>query len=233
MPTLTAIAICLALSGCGGKGGAEVAATRSSATATTASTTAEAASDNAIFPALTDDRRQQLAAYGLVRAAPEQLRDACDKVAKQTDWHVVCPSRVPAGRLAVSAAGGVSGTSTDFSKGYDFSVNSSALREEDAPDPGHWTFAAGTASAMHEQLTAYGHSEPVSRRRLRVGDVKVTRYREPDFGKFPGVYGGHVVYEWHQGDAVMQVSVHGTTHERVLRGVVLLLSQGPDPSPTG
>jgi hypothetical protein len=79
---------------------------------------------------------------------------------------------------------------------------------------------------MRDQLTAYGHGAPVSRTRLKVGHVAVTRYREPAFGAFPGVYGGHVVYAWRQGGAVMQVSVHGSAHERVLRGLVLLLSTG-------
>jgi hypothetical protein len=86
---------------------------------------------------------------------------------------------------------------------------------------------------MRDQLTAFGHSKPVSNRRLQIGDVHVTRYREPDFGVFPGVYGGHVVYRWMQGQAVLQVSVHGDTHERLLRGLVRLLSRGPSPSPGG
>lgn len=112
-------------------------------------------------------------------------------------------------------------------------MNSSALREQGAPDPGHWTIAAGTPGTMHDQLTAYGRSKPLSSRRLRIRSVTVTRYREPDYGDFPGIYGGHVVYQWTQGRAVLQVSVHGGAHERVLRGLVRLLSDAPDPSPSG
>jgi hypothetical protein len=208
------IAACLAMAGCGGG-------------ATVTAPTPTPAAGGAVFPTLTDAQRQGLARYGLVRAAPAALREACDRVAGQTDRRVVCPTRVPGGRLSVVAVAGVAGRRTDFSAGYELSLDSGALRVPGAPDPGHWTFGAGTARAMRDQLTAYGRSAPLSRVRLKVGDVAVTRYREPDFGAFPGVYGGHVVYEWRQGDAVMQVSVHGARHERVLRGLVLLLSAVP------
>jgi hypothetical protein len=228
---LAPFAICLAVAGCGGSRAHFNASSSGQATAP-ATTTLEPA-EGPVFPTVSEHQRTRLARYGLVRVAPATLRVACRKVAEQTDWLVLCPTRVPGGRLKVSAATGVAGKSTDFSKGYELSLDSGALHEKGAPDPGHWTVAAGTASAMRDQLTAYGHSGPVSRNRLKVGHIAVTRYREPDFGDFPGIYGGHVVYQWRQGHAVMQVSVHGTVHEGVLRGLVLLLSEGPDPTPAG
>jgi hypothetical protein len=232
MSILATIAACLAVAGCGGRGAPSATPSSVPAAAAASTTKPAPAAGTPIFPTVTADQRTQLARYALVRAAPATVREACGKVAEQTEWLVLCPTRVPGGRLMVSAATGVAGKSTDFSEGYELSLDSGALRENGAPDPGHWTIAAGTASAMHDQLTAYGHSEPVGRRRLKVNDITVTRYREPAFGEFPGIYGGHIMYQWSQGKAVMQVSVHGTTHERVLRGLVLLLSEGPDPSPT-
>lgn len=186
-----------------------------------------------VYPEVDRQERAALAEDGLVRPASPQLRMACAKAAARTDWTVLCPTVTPGGRLAISAVSGVRGQSDDISAGYEISINSSALRAQGAPDPGHWTIAAGTPNAMQDQLSAYGRSKPVSHRRMRITGVTVTRYREPDYGDFPGVYGGHIVYQWTQGGAVLQVSIHGDVHERVLRGLVRLLSQGPDPSPDG
>ncbi|MCZ4491983.1 MAG: hypothetical protein JWP53_914 [Conexibacter sp.] len=222
------VTACLTLAGCGG---GSTRATTSAAPAETVTSTTPA-QGGAFLPAVDRDERTRLADdYGLVRPAAPQLREACGRAAEPTDWTVLCPTRTPGGRLAVGAVTGVSGRADDFSRGYELSLDSGALRAGGAPDPGHWTIAAGTSEAMHDQLTAYGHSAPLSHRRIRIGRVTVTRYREPDFGEFPGIYGGHIVYEWTQGRGVVQVSVHGTVHERVLRGLVVLLSRGPDPSP--
>jgi hypothetical protein len=220
-------ALCVTLAGCGG-GADDTPPGRQAKVA--AAPVQQPAPDRPVFPKVDRRERARLKRDGLVRRAPRQLRKACTRVAAQTAWTVVCPTRVPGGRLAVTQFG-VTGTSTDFSDGYHFSVNSGALHEPGAPDPGHWTFAAGTPPAMRDQVNARGRSAPLSRRRLRIGGVRVTRYQEPEFGDFPGVYGGHVVYEWSRGHAVLQVSVHNETHERVLRGLVRLLSPAPDPTP--
>ncbi|HEV7753554.1 MAG TPA: hypothetical protein VGO71_18530 [Baekduia sp.] len=185
------------------------------------------------YPKIDDRERAALADVGLLRATPPRLRAACAKAAAHTEWTVLCPTLTPGGRLAISAVSGVTARSDDFGAGYEISIDSAGLREKGAPDPGHWTIAAGTPGAMRDQLTAFGHSKPVTRRRVRIGDVQVTRFREPDYGAFPGVYGGHVVYQWMQGRAVLQVSVHGDAHERLLRGLVRLLSRGPSPNPSG
>lgn len=191
-----------------------------------------------LFPRLHRRARARVVALGLVRAAPPQLLNACARTVAKTRWTVLCPGRVPGGRLAVITFG-VSGRSSDFRQGYMLSFQSGALRTAGAPDPGHWTFAVGTRGALRDQLTARGRSAPVGERHLRVGGVRVTRYREPEFGSFPGLYGGHVVYEWTVGRTTLQVSVHGQRHERVLRGLVRLLATAPDlapptpPSPSG
>lgn len=222
------VVACLWMAGCGGTHSRSQppASTRTSAQATGT----RPAPGEPFFPTVNRKERVRLAHDGLVRAAPPLLRNACARTAEQTDWIVVCPTRVPGGRLAVSAFG-VAGTAKDFGEGYELSLNSGALHDKGAPDPGHWTIAAGTPKAMRDQVTAFGQSAPLSKRRFQIGRVQVTRYREPVFGEFPGVYGGHVVYEWRQGQAVMQVSVHNSAHERVLRGLVRMLSRGPDPSP--
>lgn len=192
---------------------------------------ANAALRQPFYPPVNRRERSTLADDGLGRTMPPQLRKACKNAAGQSAWLVVCPPLVPVGRLSVVSVGGATAKPKDFTGGYEISINSASIRAPDAPDPGHWTIAAGTATAMRDLLTAFGRSEPRSQRRLKVGGVVVTRFREPEFGKFPGVYGGHVVYQWSRGEAVMQVSAHGENHDRLLRALLKLLSRAPDPTP--
>lgn len=218
-----AAVVWLTVGGCGG-------APEATVSRTVRTVPADAAARQPFYPRLNRRERSALAADGLERATPPQLRKACAKAAGQTAWLVICPPLVPDGRLSVQAFMGVA-KARDFTNGYQISMNSAAIRAPDAPDPGHWMIAAGTAASMRDLLTAFGRSGPRSRRRLEVGRVAVMRFREPEYGDFPGVYGGHVVYQWTKGEAVMQVSAHGENHERLLQALVRVLSRAPDPTP--
>lgn len=225
MPPAGAVVLCLVISGCGGAPGAP------SVSRDLRGAPADAAPRQPFYPRVDRRERSALADDGLGRATPPQLRQACEKAAGQTAWLVVCPTLVPDGRLSVRPFVGAAAKARDFTNGYTTSMNSASIRAPDAPDPGHWTLAVGTPAAMRDELTAFGRSGPSSRRRLEVGRVAVTRFQEPEYGEFPGVYGSHVVYQWTKGEAVMQVSAHGENHERLLQALVRVLSRAPDPTP--
>jgi hypothetical protein len=220
-------AACLAVGGCGGTSPGPTTVMRHAPTAAPSDRTP----GRAYVPRIDRSERAALARDGLARSTPARLRQACAKAAAKTTWLVICPPLVPSGRLIVVAVSGVAANSDSFIDGYEINVNSPSIRAPNAPDPGHWTIGAGTPPAMHDQLTAFGRSAPLDKRRLKVGRVTVTRFREPPYTSFHGVYGGHIVYQWTQGKAVMHVTAHGDDHDRLLRALVRTLSRAPDPTP--
>jgi hypothetical protein len=227
MLTAEIAAACLAIGGCGGTSPGPTTPTHQAKIAAPSDTTPR----QPYIPTIDSSDRAALAGAGLTRPIPTRLRRACAKTAASTTWLVICPPFVPSGALVVVAVSGAAANPDDFTEGYEININSPSIRATNAPDPGHWTIGAGTPAAMHEQLTAFGHSAPLDKRELKVGRVTVTRFQEPPYTTFHGVYGGHTVYQWNQGKATMHVTAHGTYHDRMLRALVRTLSRAPDPTP--
>lgn len=146
-----------------------------------------------------------------LRAAPASLETACRRAASKLDGTLVCPPRVPRGRLRIDGAGSLNKTSVRRRLGYLLDLRSPSLS---GAEGGHWTVAGGTdpslASLTRDALTR-------ERAHLAGQPVEVLLMRPYDQGG--GLYGDHVVVEWESDGITQQVSVHGARHRRVALAV--------------
>lgn len=143
------------------------------------------------------------AASGLLRPTTAVLRRACAATAAKTGLRILCPARMPVGRLDVDYVG--QGLPADS---YEISMHSPG---DGGSAGGHWVLLGGPTSALRKSLdNVAARAQLVERVIFDERPLIVLRVPSSD-----ALNAGHVVVLWHVGARAYAVSMHGYQEEAI------------------